>query len=64
MYLVYLDESGDAGVVTGTATPTYTVACVLVHASHWVSLFEDVLRFRRHLRANFGLRSRTAKSIL
>ena len=58
MYLVYLDESGDAGVGAGSATTTYTVACVLVHASHWVGLFEDILRFRRYLRANFGLRMR------
>ncbi|MDW8337638.1 MAG: hypothetical protein RMM28_00680, partial [Thermoleophilia bacterium] len=58
MYLVYLDESGDAGVVAGSPTPTYTVACVIVHSNHWVALFEDLLRFRRYLNTNFGLRMR------
>ena len=55
---MYLDESGDAGVGPGSPTPTYTVACVLVHATHWVALFEDLLRFRRYLSQNFGLRMR------
>jgi hypothetical protein len=58
MYLCYLDESGDPGVVPGSPTPTYTVACVFVHASQWVPLFEDLLRFRRYLRQNFDLRMR------
>jgi hypothetical protein len=58
VYLVYLDESGDTGVVAGSPTPTYTVACVLVHATHWVGLFEDLLRFRRYLSQSFGLRMR------
>lgn len=53
-----MDESGDPGVGHGSPTPTYTVACLFVHDSHWVSLFEDVLRFRRYLRANFNLRMR------
>ena len=58
MYLCYMDESGDPGVGPGSPTPTYTVACVFVHDSHWVGLFEDTLRFRRYLRVNFGLRMR------
>ena len=58
MYLCYLDESGDPGVFTGTATPTYTVAAVLVHETQWLGLFEDILRFRRYLRQNFNLRMR------
>ena len=58
MFLCYMDESGDPGVHPGSPTPTYTVACVFVHASDWVGLFDDLIRFRRYLRANFGLRMR------
>jgi hypothetical protein len=58
MYLGYLDDSGDPGVHAGSPTPTYTTACVLVRDSHWVGLFEELIRFRRYLRQNFGLRMR------
>lgn len=58
MYLAYMDDSGDPGVDPGSPTPTYTIACVFVRDQHWVSLFEDLLGFRRYLRANFGLRMR------
>lgn len=55
MYLCYMDESGDTGIGPRSPTPTYTVAGVLVHETHWVALFEDLIRFRRHLRDAFGL---------
>lgn len=58
MYLCYMDESGDTGVTPGSPTPTYTVAAVLVHETHWVQLFEDLIGFRRYLRKSFGLRMR------
>jgi Protein of unknown function (DUF3800) len=58
MYLAYMDDSGDPGVSAGSPTPTYTIACVLIRDQHWVSLFEDLLGFRRYLRAAFGLRMR------
>jgi hypothetical protein len=58
VYLVYMDDSGDPGVHPGSPTPAFTVSCVLVRDAHWTSLFEDMIRFRRYLRANFGLRMR------
>jgi hypothetical protein len=58
MYLCYMDESGDTGVSLASPTPTYTVAAVLVHETHWVQLFEDMIAFRRYLRSSFGLRMR------
>jgi uncharacterized protein DUF3800 len=36
MYLAYIDDSGDPGVVAGSPTPTYTTACVLIRDQHWV----------------------------
>jgi hypothetical protein len=53
-----MDESGDPGTHPGSPTPTYTVSCVFIHDAHWVALFEDMIRFRRYLRTNFGLRMR------
>jgi hypothetical protein len=58
VYLVYMDDSGDPGVHPGSPTETYTIACVFVRDTDWVPLFEDLIRFRRYLRANFGLRMR------
>jgi hypothetical protein len=53
-----MDDSGDPGVDPGSPTPTFTVCCVFVKDAHWAPLFEDMIRFRRYLRANFGLRMR------
>jgi hypothetical protein len=58
MYLAYLDDSGDPGVHAGSPTPTYTTSCVFVRDAHWVALFEDLIRFSRYLRQDFGLRMR------
>src|SRR5437660_8662380 len=53
-----MDDSGDPGVHPGSPTPTFTISCVFVKDAHWAPLFEDMIRFRRYLRANFGLRMR------
>jgi hypothetical protein len=53
-----MDDSGDPGVHPGSPTPTFTVSCVFVKDAHWAPLFEDMIRFRRYLRSNFGLRMR------
>lgn len=58
MFLAYIDDSGDPGVHSGSPTPTYTTSCVFVRDTDWVQLFEDLIRFRRWLRQNFGLRMR------
>jgi hypothetical protein len=58
MYLCYMDESGDTGTSAGSPTPTYTVCAVLVHETQWVTLFDDLIGFRRYLKNEFGLRMR------
>lgn len=55
MVLCYMDESGDPGLVDqGSPMSTYTVAAVCVPDARWVGLFEELIRFRRNLRKNFG----------
>lgn len=58
MYLCYMDESGDPGVHPGSPTPTYTVSALFVHETEWVSIFDNLIAFRRYLRDSFGIRMR------
>lgn len=52
MYLAYVDDSGDAGP---KGSRSYVLACVLVDAQAWPRVFDDVLGFRRQLKATFGV---------
>ncbi len=47
MHLAYVDDSGGAD--------TFTLACVIVEASSWPEVLDDLLGFRRFLRDRFGL---------
>ena len=55
MHLAYVDESGDGAPVATGGTPTFTLACVLVDGAQWPRVFDDLLDFRRYLKANFGV---------
>lgn len=55
MYLAYIDESGDPGDYVNGGSKTFTLACVLVEAKQWPSLFDRVIGFRRALKADFGI---------
>lgn len=52
MYLAYVDESGDVGA---KGSRSYVLACVLVQAGSWPSVFDDLIDFRRFLKRTFGL---------
>jgi Protein of unknown function (DUF3800) len=52
MYLAYIDESGDVG---RGGSRSYVLACVLVPAASWPSVFDDLIDFRRFIRRTFGL---------
>jgi hypothetical protein len=47
MYLTYIDES------SGPAS--FTLGCVFLKADQWPSVFDEVLDFRRFLKARFGI---------
>jgi hypothetical protein len=52
MYFAYVDESGDPGA---GGSHTYSLGCVLVEDRIWPATFNDLIDFRRHLRARFGV---------
>ncbi|SFQ58213.1 DUF3800 domain-containing protein [Hymenobacter arizonensis] len=57
MYLLYADESGDTGLV---ASPTkyFILSGLVVHETRWRAFLDDIVAFRRHLRATKGLKLR------
>lgn len=55
MLLAYIDESGNTGDIGAGGSLTYSLGCVLVDADLWPSAFDEMLLFRRRLRATFGL---------
>lgn len=59
MYLAYIDESGSTGDVAKGGSKSYTLGCVLVRASQWATVLDGLIGYRRHLRKQFGLLTRT-----
>lgn len=57
MYLAYFDESGDSGFEK-SPTNTFTLNCVLVHDSNWLSALDQSIAFRRYLKDKFHLSPR------
>jgi hypothetical protein len=54
MYLAYLDESGDPGVINSPTTH-FVLSCVLVHDSRWLETLDGLIDMRRRLRDRFGI---------
>jgi hypothetical protein len=54
MFLAYVDDSGDTGRGRGNSK-TYTLGCVLVLASSWPRVFDELIDFRRFLKDRFGV---------
>ncbi len=59
MYLVYADESGDAGLGQG-GTPFFVISGLIVHESHWNEVFQWFMDLRRNLSRRYHIRQRTA----
>jgi hypothetical protein len=54
MYIMYVDESGDPGVV-GSASQYYFLSALVVHESYWMRFLSDAIQFRRHIKKTKGL---------
>ena len=54
MYLMYVDESGDVGLV-GSPTRYFILTGLVVHESRWREFINYLLDFRRRMRNIYGL---------
>lgn len=57
MYLAYLDESGDSGLLN-SPTKWFILSCALVHESHWLSSLDTLVSLRSRLRKKYGITTR------
>lgn len=54
MYLMYVDESGDTGLV-GSPTRFFALSGLVVHESRWREFLQKLIAFRKTLRSVHGL---------
>lgn len=57
MFLMYVDESGDPGLV-GSPCQFYVLSGVVLHELRWQPVLERLLAFRRRVRDAYGLKLR------
>lgn len=57
MFLMYVDESGDNGII-GSPTRYFVLTGLVVHELRWQPYLEQIIDFRRRMRQQFGLRLR------
>lgn len=57
MYLMYVDESGDVGL-NGSPTQYFVLTGMVIHELRWQQTLDELIQFRRSLKAKFGLRLR------
>jgi len=59
MYLFYIDDSGDTGLIrNGSPTHAYVLGTVVVEDRDWLHTLDEIKDFRHFLKENFGLRQR------
>ncbi|TAX99110.1 DUF3800 domain-containing protein [Rhizobium leguminosarum] len=54
MYMMYVDESGDTGLV-GSRTRYFSLSGLVVHESRWRDLISTLIAFKKTMRAVHGL---------
>lgn len=57
MYLLYVDESGDVGLVH-SPSPYFALSGFVVHELRWHDTLEAIIQFRQHLRDTYGFKLR------
>lgn len=57
MYLVYVDESGDSGL-SGSPSTHFVLSALVVHETRWMQFLNDIIRFRRKIRDEYGVKLR------
>jgi hypothetical protein len=54
MYIMYVDESGDTGMIR-SPTRHFALSSLVVHERRWRELIDRLIAFRKTLRAAYGL---------
>ena len=57
MFLMYVDESGDTGLVD-SPTRYFVLTGLVLHELRWQTYIEQFIQFRQRMRASFGLKLR------
>jgi hypothetical protein len=57
MYLIYVDESGDAGLI-GSPTRYFVLSGFVVHELRWSVVLDSIIAFRRSLKNLYSLKLR------
>jgi len=58
VYLMYVDESGDSGPAGRSPTAHFALSGIVVHERDWRAFVDQLVQFRKALRAAYGLRVR------
>jgi len=54
MYFMYVDESGDNGLLN-SPTRYFTLSGIIIHELRWNECLEQLIEFRKRMRNSFGL---------
>lgn len=57
MYLMYVDESGDCGILK-SPTCYFVLTGLIIHELRWRQYLEELITFRKMLKVRFGLKLR------
>ncbi|MBP6627057.1 MAG: DUF3800 domain-containing protein [Arenimonas sp.] len=57
MHLMYVDESGDPGMVN-SPTRYFVLSGLVIHELSWLATLDSLIEFRRRMRERFGLKLR------
>lgn len=57
MYLMYVDESGDCGLVN-SPTNHFVLSGIVIHESQWRNVLSSLVKFRRYIKNTKGLKIR------
>jgi len=55
MYLMYVDESGDSGLIN-SPTRFFVLSAIIIHEVNWRSFLDDFIGFRRSLKQTKGIK--------
>lgn len=59
MYLLYVDESCDAGLDEKSPTDYFILSGLVINERDWNSIIQDLIDFRRYVKDRWGVKERT-----